>query len=102
VRSWWTDGVLRVTLTQPTPTWINAIGAAIWAGKGRRFYLAPFECDFHFAAPGDSMCERMIIRFGKQGKNGQIVQLSYESNPDSVIESRPTRDSDWAFAVEFS
>jgi hypothetical protein len=100
--SWWTDGTAKVVLTQSSPVSINAVGATVWAGNFRGFCLAPFECDFYFASPNAPECERIIVRFGKLNKHGEILRIPFDSTPESVIASRPKKDSDWAFAIEIA
>jgi len=100
--SWWSDGVTDLQLSQSSPTSIEAIGATIWAGSGPSFYLAPFECEFYFASPNDPECLRIVVRFGKLDRFGNIVRLPYDSNAGGVIASRPKTNSDWALAVELS
>lgn len=100
VRSCWCDGVLCLHVSQPTPTSFCLIGATIWAGAGPKFYVAPFECDFDFSAPDDREASRIVVRFGKRDRRGDIVRLGYDAAPDSVIASRPKSLSEWAFAVE--
>ena len=101
-QAWWLDGMMSLSLTKHSLTRINAVGATIWAGKGPGFYLAPFECDFFFAAPKASECDRIIVRFGKLNHQGEIAKLRHDKLPAKVVELRPSRDADWAFAVEIS
>jgi hypothetical protein len=101
-QSWWSDGVVKLSLTQRSPTAIEAVGATIWAEHGPDFYLAPFEVEFYFASPNDAECVRIIVHFGKLDHLGKIIRLPYDNTAELVIQSRPKNDSDWALAVEIS
>jgi hypothetical protein len=102
VHGFWTDGVSNMVLTQPSPTSFKSVGALIWASKSPGFCLAPFECDFHLAAPTDNECRCIVVRFGNLDRNGRIKRIRYDSNAEMAMFERPTNNSDWAFAIEIS
>ena len=100
-RTWWSDGFVKLVLTQCSPTFIQAVGVSYWANDDvSHFYLAPFECEFHFAAPRDPQCARIVVRFGALDESGEIARLSIERCGSEIMASRPTENSRWAFAIE--
>ncbi|BBO33992.1 hypothetical protein PLANPX_3604 [Lacipirellula parvula] len=78
-------------------------GAAYWAEKGAGpFYLAPFELEFEFAVDESRTATRIVARFGRLDERDRIGKTPRSAGPGSLVARRPTRDKDWAFAVELS
>lgn len=102
---WWCDGVIGLSIVQLAPTAFQLIGAAYWAKTGHRsspFYMAPFELELYFRSAGDLDAERVIVRFGSTDEFGQIECFDIDRYPGRIVQKRPTRDEDWAFAIELS
>jgi hypothetical protein len=102
---WWCDGVIELSITELGPTNFLIVGAAYWAktgGKSSPFYIAPFELEFYFDSRADLDAKRTIIRFGELDHFGEIRRIPYDANAWRIVKSRPTTDSEWAFAIELT
>lgn len=104
-RFWWCDGADELSIAEISPTAFLIVGAAYWAKSGHGsspFYLAPFELEFYFHCAGDLDAERAIIRFGSMDELREIECVRYDVNPTGIVQNRPTRNADWAFAIELT
>ena len=102
-RNWWCDGVEALSVTEVSPTSFFLVGVAYWADGTDWFYLAPFELEFDFAAPQAIAPSRAIVRFGATDDRGQIVKAPCEKAVAArLLANRPTRNQDWAFAIELT
>lgn len=98
---WWCDGVVELTISQPADQSFQIVGAAYWAESSRSpFYLAPLELEFKLPFQGATQAEQIIVRFGSLDRSGQIKRSSIETSTWLLVQRRPERNEDWAFAVE--
>jgi hypothetical protein len=101
-RGWWCDGALELSISQMAPTSFMITGAAIWAQGSSSFYIAPFEMEFYFLSPGELDPERIIVRFGVAEPPENIRRVAYGRFATPIVQRRPTRNQDWALAIEIS
>jgi hypothetical protein len=101
-RGWSTDGVFELSIIQTATNSFLIVGAAIWMDHSMRFYVAPFELEFYFAAPNELEPKRCIIRFGVEEPSGHIRRVPYDAFAARIVYNRPKRNQDWALAIELS
>jgi hypothetical protein len=100
---WWCDGVVELSISQPSDHSFLIVGVAYWAESSRSpFYLAPFEMDFELTMLDAIQTERIIVRFGSLDHTGQIKRNSLRTSTWLLVQRRPKRNEDWAFAVEIT
>jgi hypothetical protein len=100
---WWCDGVVELSISQPSARSFVLAGAGYWADASGGFYLAPFEIEFHFSKENTQVPVRVVVRFGVADRLGKIVRTECDRRTSyHVAQNRPTHDSDWAFAIELT
>jgi hypothetical protein len=100
---WWCDGVVELSISQPSDHRFLIVGVAYWAESSRStFYLAPFELDVQLTLLGAIQTEQIIVRFGSLDHARQIKRSSIETSAWLLVQRRPKRNEDWAFAVEMT
>jgi hypothetical protein len=101
-RDWWCDGVIELSIRDTRATSFTMIGAAYWAKSSSPFYLAPLEIEMEFAATNAGTPLRAVVRFGEADELGNIVKSRHNADASRMVAVRPTRNSDWAFAIELT
>jgi hypothetical protein len=101
---WWCDGVLELTVSHLNPTNFQIVGLVIWAfaSPNPHFFIAPFEIDLNFTISEAAEANRIVVRFGATENTGGIQCVPYSDLAVRLVESRPKRDQDWAFAIELT
>jgi hypothetical protein len=101
-RWWWCDGVVELSIDGLEGPSFLLTGVAYWARGNSAFFLAPFEVEFHFPNLLANVPARSVIRFGKLGRHGRIQELRHTPHVRQIVEARPARNEDWAFAIELT
>lgn len=103
--SWWCDGAIGLSVSTTDKLSFLIVGAAYWAQGGLAsspFNLAPFELKYFFGEWQDVNPQRIVVRFGSLDHTGGIQRTSYSANSSLLVQRRPTKNEDWAFAIELT
>jgi hypothetical protein len=98
LREWWSDGVVKLCITQTASeafkllvvTWIGSLGRA------------PFEIDVELNPADNQHFANTVFRIGTLDDHGKPRVFGRRIAEESILEKRPRRDRDWAMAVELT
>lgn len=95
-RGIWCDGVVELSIVRIGRLAFRVVGAGYFPGN-----LSAFEIEFHFAQHRSCLVRRIIFRFGL-ARHGGGIREPREKDVARIVANRPTRDEEWAVAVEIT